>query len=749
VRFEKRGLCLRRQAQARDRRPRADIRPGEKIGLVGRSGAGKSTVVNLLLRFYDVQEGRILIDGQDIAGVTQDSLRRQVGMVTQDTSLLHRSVRDNIVYGRPDATEAEMRRAAERAEAHDFIAGLADPKGRKGYDAHVGERGVKLSGGQRQRIAIARVMLKDAPILLLDEATSALDSEVEAAIQASLYRLMEGKTVVAIAHRLSTIAAMDRLVVMDRAASSRRATTELLAPAASMRGCGRTRAAASWARRALTAYRPFWAKRFGPAPFLPMSRAEMDRWAGTAATSIIVTGDAYVDHPSFGMAVIGRTLEAQGFRVGIIAQPDWQSAEPFKALGKPNLFFGVAAGNMDSMINRYTADRKIRSDDAYTPGGAGGKRPDRATLVYTQRCKEAWKRGAGGHRRHRGQPAPHRALRLLAGQGAPQHPGRQQGRPAAVRQRRARHRRGRAPAGARASPSSDHRRARHRLHAPHRRPERRGWFELDSTEVDRPGRIDEHINPYLTTSEAAAEPGADLRQGRGRAAGPPAQAVVAMPASRARPARGAAAARAHGDPPAQLRAGEERPGALRPRQPRAAPGNQPRQRPRAGAAPWRPRRLDQPAAHPADHGRDGPRVRPALRPQPAPGYADETGGHDGPTKIPAWEMIRFSVNIMRGCFGGCTFCSITEHEGRIIQSRSEDSIIREIEEIRDKVKGFTGVISDLGGPHGQHVAHRLQEPEIEAACRKPSCVYPGICPNLNTDHGPLIKLYRRARRCAA
>ena len=192
------------------------IRPGEKIGVVGRSGAGKSTLVNLLLRFYDLEQGRILIDGQDISTVTQDSLRAQIGMVTQDTSLLHRSVRDNILYGRPAATDADMVSAAMRAEAHDFILGLTDPKGRHGYDAHVGERGVKLSGGQRQRIAIARVMLKDAPILLLDEATSALDSEVEAAIQASLYRLMEGKTVVAIAHRLSTIAAMDRLVVMDK-----------------------------------------------------------------------------------------------------------------------------------------------------------------------------------------------------------------------------------------------------------------------------------------------------------------------------------------------------------------------------------------------------------------------------------------------------------------------------------------------------------------------------------------------------
>jgi ATP-binding cassette subfamily B multidrug efflux pump len=191
------------------------IMPGEKIGLVGRSGAGKSTLVNTLLRLYDIEQGRILIDGQDIAGVTQDSLRAQVGMVTQDTSLLHRSVRENLLYGRPEATDAQMIAAAERAEAHEFILSLTDPKGRTGYDAHVGERGVKLSGGQRQRVAIARVMLKDAPILLLDEATSALDSEVEAAIQTSLYRLMEGKTVVAIAHRLSTIAAMDRLIVMD------------------------------------------------------------------------------------------------------------------------------------------------------------------------------------------------------------------------------------------------------------------------------------------------------------------------------------------------------------------------------------------------------------------------------------------------------------------------------------------------------------------------------------------------------
>jgi ATP-binding cassette, subfamily B, multidrug efflux pump len=215
VRFERVGFAYGGTKRVVDELS-LHIRAGEKVGLVGRSGAGKSTVVNLLLRLYDVESGRVLIDAQDIAHATQESLRAQVGMVTQDTSLLHRSVRDNLLYGRPDASDAQMIAAARRAEAHEFILGLTDPKGRTGYDAHVGERGVKLSGGQRQRIAIARVMLKDAPILLLDEATSALDSEVEAAIQASLYRLMEGKTVVAIAHRLSTIAAMDRLVVLDQ-----------------------------------------------------------------------------------------------------------------------------------------------------------------------------------------------------------------------------------------------------------------------------------------------------------------------------------------------------------------------------------------------------------------------------------------------------------------------------------------------------------------------------------------------------
>ena len=227
IAFEQVGFHYGKQSGVMERL-NLQIKAGEKVGIVGRSGAGKSTLVNLLLRFYDVQSGRILIDGQDIANVQQDSLRAHIGMVTQDTSLLHRSVRDNIMYGRPNATEEELIYAAKRAHAHEFIVGLSDHEGRSGYDAHVGERGVKLSGGQRQRIAIARVMLKDAPILILDEATSALDSEVETAIQENLYNLMEGKTVIAIAHRLSTIAAMDRLIIMDKGAVIEEGTHEQL-----------------------------------------------------------------------------------------------------------------------------------------------------------------------------------------------------------------------------------------------------------------------------------------------------------------------------------------------------------------------------------------------------------------------------------------------------------------------------------------------------------------------------------------
>ena len=491
----------------------------------------------------------------------------------------------------------------------------------------------------------------------------------------------------------------------------------------------------------ITSWRPFWAKRFGPAPFLPMSRQEMDALGWDSCDIVIVTGDAYVDHPSFGMAVIGRVLEAQGFRVGIIAQPDWQSAEPFKALGKPNLFFGVAAGNMDSMINRYTADRKIRSDDAYTPGGAADKRPDRATLVYTQRCKEAWPSVPvviGGIEASLRRIAHYdywqdkvRRSILVDSKADLLLYGNAERAIIEVAHRLA----ARQPVDS----LTDIRGTAFMVRGP-----RPGWFELDSTDVDMPGRVDEHINPYLTTAEAAASKGQSCAKEDGTPP-PAADTVVAMPVSRKVGAvklpprerlvirlpayeqvKSDAVLYAHANRVLHLETN---------------PGNARALVQRHGERDvWinpPPIPLTTPEM---DHVFGLPYAR-----SPHPAYADDTGGHDGPTKIPAWEMIRFSVNIMRGCFGGCTFCSITEHEGRIIQSRSEDSIIHEIEDMRDKVKGFTGVVSDLGGPTANMWRIGCKSREIEAACRKPSCVYPGICPNLNTDHGPLVKLYRRAR----
>ncbi len=499
--------------------------------------------------------------------------------------------------------------------------------------------------------------------------------------------------------------------------------------------------------KALTAYRPFWAKRFGPAPFLPMSRAEMDQLGWDSCDIIIVTGDAYVDHPSFGMAVIGRTLEAQGFRVGIIAQPDWQNVDAFKALGKPNLFFGVAAGNMDSMINRYTADRKIRSDDVYTPGGMAGKRPDRATLVYTQRCKEAWNDVPiiiGGIEA---------SLRRIAHYDYWQDKVR---RSVIVDAKADLLLYGNAE---RAIIEIAHRLAARepiermtdiRGTAFMRRtndPTAEGWFELDSSSVDLPGRIDAHISPYQTIEETAVDMGASCVTGQvkpadgakpimivrkpvaapleGKIQMPPRErTVIRLPSYEA--IKSDAVLYAHANRVLHLETN---------------PGNARALVQAHGARDvWinpPPIPLTTPEM---DHVFDLPYAR-----SPHPSYADASGGHDGETKIPAWEMIRFSVNIMRGCFGGCTFCSITEHEGRIIQSRSEDSVIHEIEEMRDKVKGFTGVVSDLGGPTANMYRIGCKSPEIESACRKPSCVFPGICPNLNTDHDPLIKLYRRAR----
>lgn len=525
---------------------------------------------------------------------------------------------------------------------------------------------------------------------------------------------------------------------------------------------------------ALTAYRPYWAKRFGTAPFLPINRAEMEALGWDSCDVIIVTGDAYADHPSFGMAVIGRTLEAQGFRVGIIAQPDWRHAEAFKALGRPNLYFGVAAGNMDSMINHYTADRKVRNDDAYTPGGVAGKRPDRATLVYTQRCKEAYKDVPviiGGIEA---------SLRRIAHYDYWQDKVR---RSVLIDSKADLLLYGNAE---RAIVEVTHRLARKqpidsitdvRGTAFMRSPDDtqlHGWFEVDSTEVDRPGKIDALVNPYLGMEEAAQANGESCQAAEAARSvdakdvsvdGAPAlstpyqtpvSALSAQPIRLVRRPlikqdsralvtprdktviRLPAYERVKSDPVLYAHANrvlhlETNPGNARALVQRHGEGHTARE-------VWiNPPPIPLTTAE-MDHVFDLPYAR-----SPHPSYADANGSHDHSTKIPAWEMIRFSVNIMRGCFGGCTFCSITEHEGRIIQSRSEDSIIREIEDIRDKVNGFTGVVSDLGGPTANMYRIGCKSPEIEAACRKPSCVYPGICPNLNTDHGPLIKLYRRAR----
>ena len=527
------------------------------------------------------------------------------------------------------------------------------------------------------------------------------------------------------------------------------------------------------AAKPLTSYRKYWAARFGTAKFLPTSRKEMDALGWDSCDIIVVTGDAYVDHPSFGMSVIGRMLEAQGFRVGIIAQPDWQSAEPFKALGKPNLFFGVTAGNMDSMINRYTADRKIRSDDAYTPGDVGGSRPDRAAIVYSQRCKEAWNDvpiilgGIEGSLRRiahydywsdkvrRSIVVDAKCDLLLYGNAE------------------------------RAIVEIAHRLAAKepvqqitdvRGTAYVRRETPEGWFEINSTSVDEPGRVEAHVNPYLMVSDQAKANGATCakedeaeavaKAAEAAALGGPVPGMPAMPASVVNPAikpltfmpNPALASRAKIKVPPRDRSVIRLPSyeqvrsdpvlyahANRVLHLETNPGNaralvQAHGEGATARDVWiNPPPIPLTTAE-MDHVFDLPYAR-----SPHPSYADENGSHDGATKIPAWEMIRFSVNIMRGCFGGCTFCSITEHEGRIIQSRSEDSIIKEVEAIRDSVKGFTGTISDLGGPTANMYRVGCKSPEIESACRKPSCVYPGICPNLNTSHDPLIKIYRRAR----
>ncbi len=482
-------------------------------------------------------------------------------------------------------------------------------------------------------------------------------------------------------------------------------------------------------RTSLFGYPRYWAECFGTAPFLPMSRAEMDQLGWDSCDIIIVTGDAYVDHPSFGMAIVGRLLEAQGFRVGIIAQPDWTSKDAFMALGRPNLFFGVAAGNMDSMINRYTADRKPRSDDAYTPGGEAGKRPDRCSLVYSQRCKEAWSDvpvilgGIEASLRRIGhydywQDKVRRSILLDATADLLLY-GNAERAVVEVAHRLAR--------GETVDSITDVRGT-----AFIRRDTPEGYWEIDSTRIDRPGRVDRIINPYVNTQEmdeceverrnnpmlgvSINDNGEQVVQLLPHPKLKRDQTVIRLPSFEK--VRNDPVLYAHASRVLHLETN---------------PGN-------ARALVQRHAEIDvwlNPPPIPLtteemDYVFDLPYAR-----SPHPAYGD--------AKIPAWDMIRFSVNIMRGCFGGCTFCSITEHEGRIIQNRSEESVLREIEQIRDKVKGFTGVISDLGGPTANMYRIACKTPEIEAACRKPSCVYPGICDNLNTDHSHLTQLYRKAR----
>jgi uncharacterized radical SAM protein YgiQ len=436
----------------------------------------------------------------------------------------------------------------------------------------------------------------------------------------------------------------------------------------------------------LFSYRPYWAHRFGTAPFLPVSRAEMDALGWDACDIVLVTGDAYVDHPSFGMAIIGRLLEAHGFRVGIIAQPDWQSAEPFTALGPPALFFGITGGNMDSMVNRYTADRRLRHNDSYTPHGEGGRRPDRSVIVYAQRCREAFRDTPivlGGieaslrriahydywsDKVRRSILADAKADILLYGNAE------------------------------RAVVEVAHRLAR--------------GAAIQSLDDIRGVALFKSATPEGWT-EAKAD---DLDSGDEGARIGSERTVIRMPSFEQVEQDREAYARAN-----RVLHRESNPGNARALVQRHGDRDL-----------W----VTQPPIPLTTPEMDAVYDLPYAR-APHPSYGD--------AKIPAWEMIRFSVTIMRGCFGGCTFCSITEHEGRIIQNRSEASVVREIETIRDKTPGFTGIISDIGGPTANMYRMACKDKKIEALCRRPSCVYPGICPNLDTSHDALISLYRKAR----
>ena len=477
------------------------------------------------------------------------------------------------------------------------------------------------------------------------------------------------------------------------------------------------------APKQLFGYRKYWAKRFGTALFLPMSRAEMDVLGWDSCDIILVTGDAYIDHPSFAMALVGRVLEAQGFRVGIISQPDWLSANAFKVLGKPNLFFGVTSGNMDSMVNRYTSDRKIRTDDAYTPNAEGGRRPDRAVVVYSQRCREAFSQAnvvigsiEASLRRmahydywsdkvRRSVLPDSKADMLLFGNA--------ERAIVALAHRLA--------AGEPIGQIRDLRGTA--FMAPRGWLPGSGWSEIDSSDVDRPGPLIRHADPYAMEPDRSVSSKDSL---------PMRVIQLQLPARMPKLDRERTVVRlpsyeqVKDDPVLYAHAS-------RTLHLESNPGNA---RSLIQAHGERDVWLNPPPIPLSTSEMDGVYGLPYQR-KPHPSY--------GEAKIPAYEMIRFSISIMRGCFGGCTFCSITEHEGRIIQSRSEASVLREIEEIRDKTPGFTGTISDLGGPTANMYRLACKDSIIESSCRRLSCVFPGICANLNTDHLPLIQLYRKAR----
>ena len=494
--------------------------------------------------------------------------------------------------------------------------------------------------------------------------------------------------------------------------------------------------------RKLFSYPKYWAECFETAPYLPMSRDEMDQLGWDSCDIIIVTGDAYVDHPSFGMAVIGRLLEAQGFRVGIISQPSWDSADPFKILGKPNLFFGITAGNMDSLINRYTADLRMRSDDAYTPKGEAGRRPDRSVIVYSQRCREAYYDtpivigGIEASLRRIAQydywsDSVRRSVLIDSNANILLFGNAERALVEVAHQ------------FASGKTVADMKFLRGTARVAAEVPQ--GWTEIDSTRIDWPSKIEQLPNPYEynkndgENSEALSAETKSSEAGNSKTASPysdqapQAVRIIPLPLQRKEKydsettyIRLPSFNKVTNDPALYAHAS-------RVLHQEANPYNaKPLVQKHGTQEIW----VNTPPIPLETEEMDWIFDLPYQR-RPHPSYGD--------AKIPAYDMIKTSVNIMRGCFGGCTFCSITEHEGRIIQSRSEESILREIGKIRDQVPGFTGTISDLGGPTANMYKLNCKSQKIQKACKRLSCVYPSICKHLNTDHSPTTQLYRKAR----